>query len=469
MKKLKILMPAAEAAPFAKVGGLADVVGSLPPALKKLGCDVRVIMPKYGSIDEGKFMLKKIREQVPVPSDGKSLKVDVWQGTMPGKGVTVYFIEHKKFFGRKEVYHGNNAERFLFFSQAALHVLPVIDFRPDIIHCHDFHTALIPDLLKCSDYAFFSGIKTLLTIHNLNYQGASGIEILSTANLSKDSLHSLKIDARDGDINFMVQGILNADLVNTVSKKYAREIRTAFYGAKLDNILEKRKSDLSGILNGIDTDLFDPAKDKLIKSRYSAGRPEAKRRNKAHLQKRLGLEPDPAKPLAGLISRFVWQKGIDLFTEDFLRLDCQYVFLGTGAPEYEEQIRRLAKKYPDRFSANLTFDLGLAQEIYAGSDLFLMPSRFEPCGLGQMIAMRYGSLPVVRRTGGLADTVDAKVGFSFADFSAEAFLGTLKKAVNLYHKDQEKWQAMVKEAMGRDFSWRRSAQEYLGLYKKILK
>ncbi len=472
-QKLKILMASAEIAPFAKVGGLADVVGSLPPALKRLGCDVRLVMPLYGLIDCQKYRLKKIGSDIEIYFGNGLARINLWQAKLPGSNVIIYFIDAPKYFGSKKIYASkNNTERFLFFSLAALYILPTIKFKPDVIHCHDFHTALIPNLLKVSRYAYFKNIKTLFTIHNLNYQGKTEVEVLLTGNLTKNSLQSLTKDAQDGDINFMVQGVLNAGLINTVSPAYAKEITTSIYGASLDNIIKKRKNDLYGILNGIDTKFFNPGKDKFIKQKYSIKTLNKKIANKLTLQKQLGLPPDKNIALIGFISRLVWQKGIELITEiagtrHGASLQCQFVILGTGQKKYEKQLKQLTKKYPDKFSAQIKFDIKLAQQIYAGSDMFLMPSRFEPCGLGQMIAMRYGAVPIARATGGLDDTINTKVGFKFNDFSAEALLKTLQKALRVYYNQPKKWRDLQINGMKKDFSWDNSAKEYLKLYKKL--
>lgn len=468
--KLKILMLAAEVAPFAKVGGLGDVAGSLPPALKKAGCDVRVMMPLYGSVDRKKYKLKKIYSNLEVPSGWLMIKVNIWEAVMPGTKVPIYFIDAPEYFKYDEVYtSGNNSERFLFFSVAALYALPLIKFNPDVVHCHDSHTALVPDIIKTSNLDFIRNLKTLFTIHNFEYQGKANPLVLSTGNLHANSLAVLSKDVADGDVNFMVQGVMSADLINTVSKKYAEEILTSTYGAGLDNIIQKRKKDLYGIVNGIDVDFFNPAKDKFITKNFSARSLDKKVENKLALQKRLGMQVDKNIPMVGLVSRLVWQKGLELITDRFGKLDCQFVFLGNGQKEYEEQLKDFARKHPENVSANITFDLKLAQQIYAGSDIFLMPSRFEPCGLGQMIAMRYGTVPVVRATGGLADTVDDKVGFSFSKVEIMEFYNTLKQAIDLYHEKPLKWRKLQENCMKRDFSWDKSAQEYIGLYKKIVK
>ncbi len=473
-------MAAAEIAPFAKAGGLADVVGSLPPALTKLGCDVRLIMPLYGSISVKKHKLKKIRSNILVSSGGRQVKTSVWRGKLPNTAVVVYFIEQKKYFGAKEIYaKKNNAERFLFFSLAALNILPKIKFRPDIIHCHDFHAALIPDLLKADRRPYFKNTKTVFTIHNINYQGNSEIEVLKTGNLNKNSLKTLTKDARDGDINFMAQGILNADAVTTVSETYSKEITTSMYGAKLDNIIKSRKKDLYGILNGIDTDFFNPANDKFIKKNYSIKTLNDKTENKLYLQKKLNLPADENTALVGIVSRLVWQKGLELITERLVGLNCQFVALGTGQKKYEKHLKALAKKYPNKFSAQIMFDVGLAQRIYAASDIFLMPSRFEPCGLGQMIAMRYGAVPVVRATGGLADTVTEcrmssvecvikkGTGFVFKDFNRFALRDKLERALSVFYNKPKLWRRMQINGMKKDFSWNKSAKKYLKIYKTL--
>ncbi|OGF25462.1 hypothetical protein A2331_05290 [Candidatus Falkowbacteria bacterium RIFOXYB2_FULL_34_18] len=467
---MKIWMPSAEVAPFAKVGGLGDVAGSLPPALKKLNCDIRLIMPLYGLIDREKYKLKKIYENLEVPSGRCLIKVDIWESFLPGTRVPIYFIDAPEYFKFNTVYaRGDNSERFLFFSFASLYILPIIGFNPDVVHCQDSHTAMIPDILKNTDFEFLRGIKTVFTIHNLNYQGVSEIEVLSTGNLHVNSLKTLSEDAKNGDINYMMQGILNADIVNTVSEKYVQEIMTSTYGAGLDKEVRKRKKDLYGVLNGIDVDFFDPAKDKFIFKNYSINSLGQKYKNKLILQKKLGLPQDKDRPLVGLVSRLVWQKGLELITEKLSDLDCQFVFLGTGKHEYEEHLKGLNKKFPRKFSAQIKFDLELAQQIYAGSDMFLMPSRFEPCGLGQMIAMRYGSVPVVRATGGLADTVDSKVGFVFKDISKQELFDSLQEAIDIFCNHPGKWRKMQVAGMKRDFSWKKSAKEYVKLYKKAMK
>lgn len=470
-KKLNILMAAAEINPFAKAGGLADVAGSLPPAIKKLGHDVRLIMPKYGLIDEKKYKLKKIVSNFEIPTAKNSIKINLWKAKLPGHNVIVYFIDNKKYFGRKSIYWGNDSERFLFFSLAVVHILPRIKFKPDIMHCHDFHTAMIIDLIKASNLynSYYQDTKSIYTIHNLNYQGVSELDVLSTGNLSKDLLKSLTKDAQDGDINFMAQGIVNADMINTVSPTYAKEITTSTFGAGLSKVIRANKDKLVGIINGLDLDFFNPEKDSLVKHKYNLKTLHKKDENKKWLQKKMGLPVNENTALVGLVSRIVWQKGINLITEDLVSdLGCQFVFLGSGQKEYEDQLKKLAKKYPKKVKAHMKFSLELAPQIYAGSDIFIVPSRYEPCGLGQMIAMRYGAVPVVRATGGLADTVDKKVGFKFKEFKKNSLKMALHRALNVYYDQPKKWQKLKKNGMKRDFSWDKSAKKYVAMYQKTL-
>lgn len=468
-KKLKVLMAAAEAAPLIKVGGLSDVVGSLPKALSDNGCDVRIIMPKYDKIDIDKYKFEKTKT-FQVDINEKKDEVSVWQSRKAIAGATVYLIESKMFDSSDVYIHKNDPARFILFSTLCLEVMPVIGFKPDVLHCHDYHTAFILPLIKTGKYQYLEGVKTLYTIHNLNYQGKSDEEVLGVADLTHNSLVSLAEDMADGDINFMVQGIINADAVNTVSPTYAREITTKEYSAGLEKIVRANKNKLYGIINGIDLKFFDPSKDKYISRKYSINNIEKKIENKLDLQRAVGLPEDKDVAVAGFISRFVSQKGIELINDEVVKnSNCQFVFLGTGRKEYEEMVAKLARKYPEKVSANIMFDIGLAQKIYAGSDIFLMPSRFEPCGLGQMISMRYGTVVVARATGGLKDTIDDKVGFVFSSFSPKALKKSLKECLDVYYNYPNKWLKLKKNCLKKDFSWNKSAKEYLRLYKKLIK
>lgn len=477
-KKLKVLFATSELTPIAKTGGLGDVAGALPIALDNLGAEVKIFLPFYGLIDRKKYKTKVLKKNIEVKFDSKKEKINIWQTNLPNTKIEVLLIEHK-IFSEKTIYsekikigkkYFTDIEKFAFFSRAVLEATKALNWQPNIIHCQDWHTAIITTYLKNLNYKndFFQKTKTIYTIHNLANQGIAKPEIISFAGLNPE-LPAIKADIKNGDINFMVQGILGADIVNTVSKTYAKEILHHYQGAGLDNILQKRKKDLYGIVNGIDTKFFNPATDKSIYKKYSIKTLGNKTKNKIALQKELKLPQDEETPIIGIVTRLVWQKGLELITEKFADLPCQFVFLGTGQKEYEDYIKKLAKKYPKKFSAQIYFDAQLAQKIYAGSDLFLVPSRFEPCGLTQMIAMRYGSVPVVRQTGGLADTVDTKVGFSFKKFDSNELYKTIKKALDIYYQDKARWKKLQKNGMSRDFSWNKSAKEYFKLYKQLLK
>ncbi|HTW97006.1 MAG TPA: glycogen/starch synthase [Candidatus Methylomirabilis sp.] len=468
MKKLKILMASSEAAPIIKVGGLGDVVGSLPAALSQLGCEVRIILPLARGVDRRKYRLVKIFSALKIKSAGRNFSVNIWQTKTAVKGATVYLLENEEYFGRAGVYDGRMTEKFLFFNLAVLESLSAIGFQPDIIHCHDFFTALIPVLLKTKEFSRLKNIKTLYTIHNLEHQGKDFPVVLQTGNLAADSLASLARDAADGDVNFMVQGIINADSVNTVSPTYAREILTRPYAAGLEKITREYRRKIFGILNGLDTDFFNPRHDKFIKYNYSPTNPEGKAENKIFLRKKLGLPLDRNVALVALISRLTDQKGLELITEKLIKLDCQFVFLGEGEPRYEEYLKKIARHHPDKVKTIIGFDAALANQIYAAADIFLIPSRFEPCGLTQMISARYGTIIVARATGGLKDTVTSDIGFTFKDFSAAALCVTLKKALNLYYRFPKKWLKLRENCLKKDFSWSKSAKGYLHLYQKLV-
>ncbi|MFH1233507.1 MAG: glycogen/starch synthase [Patescibacteria group bacterium] len=499
---IKVLFLSAELAPLAKVGGLGDVAGSLPIALAKLGVDIRICLPFYGLIDRKKYQVKKIIANLYAPMGDKNKSVNVWQTFLPKTKIPVYLIECS-FFNSKEIYfddkkHKNaipttpfingakkndNLKRFSFFTRASLEVAKKLVFQPDIVHANDWHTALVADFIKTINKQdnFFDKTKTLYTIHNLANQGIAKPNIVSYAKINPD-LPIIKVDAKDGDVNFMVQGILGSDLINTVSPTYAKEILNHYQGAGLDNILKKRKANLYGILNGIDINFFNSATDNLIKQKYSLKNLNKKIANKLALQKQLGLPINKNIALVGLVSRLVWQKGIDLFNKgitplplpikgakykDFSKLNCQFVFLGTGQKKYEKILKDLTKKYPEKFNVQLAFDEKLAHLIYAGSDIFLMPSYFEPCGLGQMIAMRYGTIPVVHATGGLADTVNNRTGFVFKKYSSEAFYQELNKALTIFYEKPKLWKQLQINGMKQNFSWNKSAKKYFELYRRL--
>ncbi|MDD5145973.1 MAG: glycogen/starch synthase [Candidatus Pacebacteria bacterium] len=467
---LKVLFVASECNPIAKVGGLADVIGSLPKALDELGIDVRLALPKYGVIDNKKYPSKLVASGINVLGE----KINIYQTFLPESKIIVYLLENEKFFSENHIYFERTAfvgsfreiERFLFFSESVLKIFDAISWFPDVLHCHDWHTSFVPVFAKIKK----QNIKTLLTIHNLANQGRwNKKEILNFLRIKGNELESFKAGEKD-DLNIFEQGILNADILNTVSKNYREEILTAEFGEKVENSLKKRKKDLHGILNGLDVEKFNPKTDPDLKINYSPDNLERRLENKTDLQKILGFETNKKIPILGLINRLADQKGIDLVIEiipELVKMRVQLVILGVGAIEYEKKLRELCQKYPKNVSSQIKFDAALAQKIYGGIDIFLMPSRFEPCGLGQMIAMRYGAIPVVRKTGGLADTVkNNKTGFLFEKYESSELLKTVKLALNVY-KNKKAWAKIVKMAMSQDFSWQKSSKEYLKLYKKL--
>lgn len=466
-------MVAAEMTPIVKVGGLADVVGALPKSLINLGCEVKIVIPFYGAIDKKKYKINKLcNAQVEI--NNKKEKISIWSMPLGHGSTEILFIKHD-FFASKDVYLGskvktgpNDLERFAFFSKAALEAVKIINWQPDVVHCHDWHTALIPVYLKTvyKEDLFFNNTRTLYTIHNLAMQGKANSLIIKYCQLPS-VFPTIKDDLLDNEINFMYQGIMNAGLINTVSPTYAKEILTAKQGQYLEKFLKQRKSDLSGILNGIDTDFFNPKTDKFLKNNYNQGSLAGKKNNKKLLQLEVGLPEASNVPVIGIISRFFPQKGIELINDKFAKLDCQFIFLGTGDKSLEKGLKSLAKNYPQKFSVQIKFDAGLAQRIYAGADIFLMPSLFEPCGLGQLIAMRYGTVPVVRTTGGLADTVNQRVGFTFLQFDSNVLYKTLAEALKVYYFKPSTWKRLIQNGMKKDFSWHKSAKEYVKLYTKL--
>lgn len=475
---MKVLFATSESYPFVKTGGLGDVAYSLPKALKKLGTDVRVIMPKYLSIFEH---LKQQMEQVDV------FTVPVgWRNQYCGverlrhEDVEFYFIDNEYYFKRENAYgYYDDAERFAFFSRAVIEFIKRREFVPDIIHLNDWHTALIPAYLQSEDLTPVdkSQIRTIFTIHNLQYQGEFAPEVFyDITGLPHEMMNDEGLEFF-GNVNFMKSAINYSDTVTTVSPTYAKEIRMPYYGEKLDGLLNKKADHLYGILNGIDYDLYDPKKDPALFENYDENALEKKEANKVKLQKMLGLPVDKNIPLIGMVTRLVSQKGIDLVERvlnEILAHPVQFVVIGTGDERYHASMNYYAMTYPDQCAVKIQFDPVLAQRIYAGSDMFLMPSQFEPCGLGQMIALKYGTLPIVRETGGLKDTVipynestGLGNGFSFTNFNAHDMLHVIEYALLVY-KDKETWQKLVKRAMHCDFSWNKSAEEYVKLYENLM-
>lgn len=477
---LKILYLAAEVVPFAKTGGLADVAGSLPKAVHALGHDIRVAMPRYGPIDKERFKLKEVLPPFPVPLDEGTEPASILEASL-GE-VPVYFVENEKYYDREGIYmYPDDAERFIFLCRAALEMLKKMEWQPDIIHSNDWHTAIIPNWLKTiyGQDPFFERMATVYTIHNLAYKGIFGHRVLEIAGIDEYAFpyHPEMVDMNQV-MDFMARGIFYADVINTVSESYSREILTPELGEGLDPILRDRRDRLFGILNGIDYEVYNPTTDKYIASNFDIHHLERRLEDKLALQKEARLSPDPARPLVGIISRLTDQKGFDILSQviDPLidNLGIHFVLLGTGEERYHEIFWALEERRPQETEIFLTFNAPLAQRIYAGSDIFLMPSRFEPCGLGQMIAMRYGSVPVVRSTGGLADTVqdfDPRTGqgngFSFEPYNSMALYTALTRAVENY-KHQATWRTLMVRGMTADFSWQASARKYVDLYYRAL-
>jgi len=473
--RLKVAICASEMVPFAKTGGLADVIGSLPLALAKLGVEIKVVIPKYLSRQKRGRSITK-----PHPC------AQGWDRSSCGisENVEVYFIENENYFNRENLYgdssgdYPDNLERFAYFCRRSLTLLKETGFKPDIIHCHDWQTGLIPVYLKSvySEDAFYRKTKSLFTIHNLAYQGVFPRAQSSFLGLAGET-QGEQFWARDGNVNLLKAGLVSADIISTVSPTYANEIQTKEFGCGMEDVLVKRAGELYGIINGIDFHLWDPAKDEAIVKRYSLFSLEQKGVNKLALQEECGFKKAPDTPLIGIVSRLAEQKGFDLLAKSIdgiLKLGAQIVVLGTGDEHYHRLFEKLAAVYPESISVNLRFDAQLARRIYAGSDFFLMPSRFEPCGLGQLISLRYGTVPVVRATGGLKDTIidycrdpERGNGFSFTRYKEDCLLAVLKEAIEVY-RDKERWHNLVARAMECNFSWERSAREYLKLYK-ILK
>jgi starch synthase len=479
-RPLKILLVAAEVAPFAKVGGLADVAGALPKALRQLGHDVRVVMPRYGSIDAARYGLRPVIADLPVPLAEQTLRATVLEGRI-GEDVPVYFIDNAQFFAREGMYGlWDDDARFIFFSRAAIEMLRPLGFHPDVVHVNDWHTAVIPNVLTrlYEGDPFYGEMATILTIHNLAFQGVFGYGTLHLANLDPWGLIKTGIPGLDDIVNLLGRGIYFADVVNTVSNRYAQEILTPEYGEHMDQLLRSYQSKLYGIVNGIDYEVFNPETDPNIAARYTLATLERKVENKLALQRETGLPEDASVPVIGLISRLYDQKGLDLISNlmwGLMRLNLQLVVLGAGDGRYEEMFRTSAREHPNRVSATIGFKPVLAQHIYAGADMFLMPSRFEPCGLGQLISLRYGTIPIVRATGGLADTIrdfdpNAQTGngFVFEAYDHWDLYAQVVRALETF-RQPALWRRLQTNAMTSDVSWANSAQQYVRLYRTAMR
>ncbi|WP_143415032.1 glycogen synthase GlgA [Geobacillus sp. E263] len=475
---MNVLFVVSECVPFVKSGGLADVAGALPKQLRKLGIDIRVIMPKYETIAEKyKKEMKKIAEFV--------VRVG-WRRQYCGiekfeyEGVIYYFVDNEYYFKRHQLYgHYDDGERFSYFCRAVLDALPVIPFRPDIIHCHDWHTGMIPFLLR-EEYrknSFYERIRTVFTIHNLQFQGIFPREILGDLLNLSDRYFTIEYLEFYGNVSFMKGALVSADIITTVSPTYKEEIQTEYYGERLDGLLRARQRDLIGILNGIDDEMYNPKKDPFIAVPYDIHTITRKQMNKRALQQYFGLSIREDVPVIAMVTRLTEQKGMDLVKcvfHEIIAEDVQFILLGMGDKKFEQFFYDMAATYPDKAKVCIGFNEELAHKIYAGADLFLMPSKFEPCGLSQMIALRYGTIPIVRETGGLNDTVQSYNeftgegnGFSFTNFNAHDMLYTIRRALTFY-KEKQIWEKLMKEAMSRDYSWRQSAFKYNRVYADLM-
>ena len=479
---MRVLFAASEAVPFAKTGGLADVAGALPKALAKLGHDVRVVLPRYRTADPVKFQLLQVMASLPVPVAGRTADAAIWRGAMGP--VPVYLVGHEGFYNREALYqtqdgdYPDNAERFAFFSRAVLEVARTLGFIPDILHCNDWQTGLIPTYLRTALLGArdIQATGVLFTLHNLGYQGLFGPEALAAANLGREIFNPFGIEFH-GKVNYLKAGLVFADLINTVSRRYSQEIQTEEFGHGLEGVLRARARDVHGILNGIDYEEWHPSRDAFIVAKFSQGNLAGKAACKADLQRAFGLPERPNVPLLAVISRLTPQKGMDLVAEALdalLDLDSQFVLLGTGEANLHQAFEQAKLRHGSRVGLKLGFDVALSHKIEAGADIFLMPSRYEPCGLNQMYSLAYGTVPIVRTTGGLDDTIQpfdpdtgAGNGFKFVEATSGALLATVRGAVALYHQP-DRWHHLVQNGMACDFSWDRSAKEYEALYQRIV-
>jgi len=482
---MRILMLASEAVPLAKTGGLADVAGTLPVELARLGHEVQLALPRYAGIDPQASSLRQTTT-VAVPFRGDSVEVGIETGTLGNKAVSLVCIRYDPFFGRPGLYgeegrdFPDNLERFVLFCRSVLEACRQPKRPPDILHAHDWQTALAVAYLKTlyrTDPAW-SKTRVLFTIHNMGYQGRFPVMDYPATGLPWSEYTPERLEFY-GQVNLLKGGLVHADLLNTVSPTYAREIQTGEFGHGLEGVLQVRKDRLFGVTNGIDYDVWNPATDPHLPAHYSAKDLSGKKACKTALQREMKL-PARNVPLLGLVSRLAFQKGIDLIVEiipKLLELDVQMVALGRGEPAYHERLTDLSMRYPGKLAVRLAFDEGLAHLIEAGADLFLMPSRYEPCGLNQQYSLRYGTVPVVRKTGGLADTVvpyvpagekgNKATGFAFETPQPEVLLSAILLALRVY-RDKEEWLALMRRGMKQDFSWQRSAKQYVELYQRAL-
>jgi len=468
---VKILLAASEVVPYAKTGGLADVAGALPREFAKLGHDARLVMPRYAKV---KNALEPVKTGLDVELAGERVAFDLLLDK--SQGYEAWFVDCGRFFDRPGLYgedgadYPDNAARFAFFAKAILAAAEALNFTPDVIHCHDWQTALVPLLLKKGGHPFSSG--TLFTIHNLAYMGnfPPG-EVLPLIGLGDGVFTAEGGLEYYGKVNYLKAGLVSADILTTVSETYAHEIQTPEFGYGLEGVLRSRSADLFGVLNGIDYEIWNPASDADLVANYSGKNPGGKALCKADLQREYGLPERADVPLFGMVTRLADQKGLDLFekvADDFFSKNLQFALLGTGEPKYHALFTDLAARYPEKCGVRLAYDAALAQRIYAGADLFLMPSRYEPCGLGQLIALAYGTVPVVRATGGLADTIrEGENGFVFTDYLPSALFDSAKRALVSF-SDRETWDGLARRAFASRYPWSRSAERYVELFGRTL-
>lgn len=485
---MKIAFVASEVVPFAKTGGLADVSGSLPKEIKELGHDIKVFMPKYYSVDENRFKLEYLSwvGNMPIRISGRSLDVHFYKGFLPNTKVEIYFIDYPRLFHRHTIYTNDidEDERFILFSKAVIELIQKLQWKPDVVHLNDWQTGLIPLLLK-DNYSWdkmFNKTATIFTIHNIGYQGSFPKKTLYKAEINPKYFASPGQVEHAGKINFMKAGISFSDGINTVSETYANELLLPEYSFGMDSVLKYRSEDFYGILNGIDYKIWNPETDKHIPYNYSINDLSGKLKNKKELLKQFGLTFDDKKPLIGIISRLAVQKGFDILMssmEYLLSLNFQLILLGSGEEEYESGFKIYANKYSNKFGLYIGYNNDLSHLIEAGADMFLMPSHYEPCGLNQIYSLKYGTVPIVRKTGGLADTVqdwdetnarglDTGNGYSFTDYNGYALTNAVERAIRDYN-NKPVWRMIQTNGMSKDFSWNRSAEKYIELYKKAKK
>jgi len=475
---LKILILAAEIWPFVKVGGLADVVGALPKALKALGHDVRLVMPRYRQVDQKRFQLATVIETIPISLGDYQVPVSICQGEI-GDQIPVYMIDAPRYFDRENIYgYTDDGERFILFCRSALEAVRALNWSPDIVHCNDWHTGIVPNWINTvyRDDPFYAHTASVYTIHNLAYRGIFGYRLLEVAGVA-DSRFLYTQLTEENVVDIMARGILFSDAVTTVSERYALEILTSTFGEKLDHLLRSRRDRLFGILNGVDYQKFDPATDGYIHTRFDASSLEKRKQNKIALQQQAHLPTKEDIPILAMISRLADQKGFDLFAQiiqPLLSQGIQFVLMGIGDQHYHKMFQDLAEDYPEQVAVFLTFNNELEQRIFAGSDMFLMPSLFEPCGLNQMIAMRYGCVPIVRQVGGLADTVQeydvltgTGNGFVFENYDRWDLFAALMRAMTIY-RFKDVWRTLQLHGMAADHSWHVSATRYVEVYRNAL-